>query len=486
MENTRPLQSISDDELLHSLAALMRDSRRVESELVAHIAEVDGRRLYAREASPSMFAYCTEILHLSGAEAYLRITAARASREHPVILNMLGDGRLHLSGIGKLAPYLTLENADGLLTRAVHKSKRQIEELIAELVPTPDAPAVMRKLPARREQSQPTPGRLPPPRTSGTRAIALDDTRDERGLSLGPPEASALSSLIHSVGLSGPEQRFIQPPARQRLEPTVELRPDGVATAEPVTRLEGAILNRPKQRLEGVGAWPAIPEGLIASPTIPDGKGPIPSSTPALAVVQSPAALAVVQSPAALAVVQSPAALAVAKPLVSASAVQPLSPARYKVQFTASAEFHHKLERLRALMRTTVRDGDLAAIIEEAVTEKLERLEARRFATTKTARKGLSKTDTSPTSRHIPAAVRRAVCERDGSRCCFVDAQGRRCTERHRLEFHHRRPFAFGGDHGPNNIRLMCRAHNRYLAEQDYGKQAMARHRRSSQPGLRG
>ena len=56
--------------------------------------------------------------------------------------------------------------------------------------------------------------------------------------------------------------------------------------------------------------------------------------------------------------------------------VEPLSPARYKVQFTASAELHDKLERLQALMRSEVPGGDLAAIIERAVTEKLERLEA--------------------------------------------------------------------------------------------------------------
>jgi len=74
----------------------------------------------------------------------LRISAARASRAHPMLLTMLGDGRLHLSGIARLAPHLTRENAGELLKRAVHRSKRQIEELIAELVPRPDVPAVMR------------------------------------------------------------------------------------------------------------------------------------------------------------------------------------------------------------------------------------------------------------------------------------------------------------------------------------------------------
>ena len=110
--------------------------------------------------------------------------------------------------------------------------------------------------------------------------------------------------------------------------------------------------------------------------------------------------------------------------------VEPLSPGRYKIQFTASTELRDKLERLKALMRSSVPDGDLAAIIEHAVTEKLERLEARRFAKTNAPRKGLFDSDTSPSSRHIPAAVRRIVHERDGGRCRYVDGQGQRCTAR--------------------------------------------------------
>jgi hypothetical protein len=65
-----------------------------------------------------MFSYCTEVFHLSEAEAYLRINVARVSREHPLLLTMLQDGRLHLSGIIKLAPHLTRENQEVLLERA--------------------------------------------------------------------------------------------------------------------------------------------------------------------------------------------------------------------------------------------------------------------------------------------------------------------------------------------------------------------------------
>ena len=317
------LKSISDDELLHRLSGLVHKSRRVESELVAHIAEVDERRLYAREACSSMFTYCTEVLHMSEAEAYLRIRVARASLRHPALLAMLEDGRIHLTGAAKLSPYLTEENRATVLPRAEHKSKAKIEELVAEVAPKPDVAARIRKLPA---------------------------------------------------------------PA--------QLSPDAVV--------------------------------------LPKATAPRP--------------------------------------------VEPLAPARYKIQFTASTELKDKLDRLRGLMP----DSDLAVIIDEAVTEKLERLESRRYGKTRAPRRDLIETDTTPSSRYIPAPVRRAVAERDGNQCTFVDSGGRRCTERHRLEFHHRAPYARGGDHSPENIQMMCPTHNQYLAEFEYGKEAMERFRRSS------
>jgi hypothetical protein len=43
------------------------------------------------------------------------------------------------------------------------------------------------------------------------------------------------------------------------------------------------------------------------------------------------------------------------------------------------------------------------------------------------------------------------------------------------LEFHHRRPYGVGGDHDLENVCLMCRTHNRYLANVDYGEGAGSR-----------
>jgi len=137
---TLTLQAVPDDELLRRLGELVSQSRRVEADLVAHIGEVDERRLFARQAFPSMFAYCTESLHLSEAEAYRRITVARAARQHPEILEALRDGGLHLSGLARLVPLLTADNCAALPDGAAHLTPRQTEARVAERAPRSDCP----------------------------------------------------------------------------------------------------------------------------------------------------------------------------------------------------------------------------------------------------------------------------------------------------------------------------------------------------------
>ncbi len=74
-----------------------------------------------------------------------------------MLLEMLGAGRLFLSGITRLAPLLTEANRETVLARAAGMCKREIEELVAELSPKEDVPATIRKLPDRREKSKPSP-----------------------------------------------------------------------------------------------------------------------------------------------------------------------------------------------------------------------------------------------------------------------------------------------------------------------------------------
>ena len=86
--------------------------------------------------------------------------------------------------------------------------------------------------------------------------------------------------------------------------------------------------------------------------------------------------------------------------------------------------------------------------------------------------------DTSTDTRYIAAPVKRAVCERDRDQCTYVAANGRRCPESKKLEFHHEQAYALGGKATVDNVRLLCRAHNFLQAELDFGKKHMSRYRR--------
>jgi hypothetical protein len=160
------------------------------------------------------------------------------------------------------------------------------------------------------------------------------------------------------------------------------------------------------------------------------------------------------------------------------SELTPIAPLPYKVQFTASADLHDKIAHARALLRRQIPDGDLAAVVDRAMTLLLRELERTRFAATAAPRKSAGEVDPTPRSRHIPDPIRRAVWERDGEQCTFRDRHGRRCPARERIEFHHVIPFAQGGDHGVANVRLACSMHNAYQAELDYGAGFMASRRR--------
>jgi hypothetical protein len=82
------------------------------------------------------------------------------------------------------------------------------------------------------------------------------------------------------------------------------------------------------------------------------------------------------------------------------------------------------------------------------------------------------------------AEVTRAVWLRDGGRCAFMSRDGRRCTERGCLEFHHVAPYAAGGESTADTIQLRCRAHNGYEAERYFGprKPPVVREARRTRP----
>ena len=99
-------------------------------------------------------------------------------------------------------------------------------------------------------------------------------------------------------------------------------------------------------------------------------KPDVPSTMRKLPARREPPKAAPVAATCPKAVDEVPASSSPPTAPLKCAVVEPLAPSRYKIQFTAGAELHEKLERLLALML----GSDLAAVVDVAVTEKLERV----------------------------------------------------------------------------------------------------------------
>jgi hypothetical protein len=141
------LAELFDLELLSEVSIAAGRERKATARLIALLAHVDARRLYLGEGCSSLFTYCTQVLHLSEHAAYGRIEAARSARKFPLVLDLLTDGSVTLTTVTLLAPLLTPANHREVLDDARHKSKRQLEEIVARMRPQPAVPSTVRKLP---------------------------------------------------------------------------------------------------------------------------------------------------------------------------------------------------------------------------------------------------------------------------------------------------------------------------------------------------
>src|SRR5258705_942519 len=296
------LAHLSDAALLRELAALVAGDRITTASLLAHIAEVDARRLYVPAGYPSMFTYCVEELRWSEDAAERRIKAARAARRFPALLATLAEGQLHLAAVCLLAPHLTPDNADELIQAATFRKKSEIEIWVARRFTAPEKPAIVRAIP-------PAPPRIESPHAPRHVGTAM--------LSLGPTPDPTPPRVQHAPG-------HVESP---RSEPAQE---------------------------------------------------------------------------------------------------------RYLIQVTVSKSTHDKLRYAQELLSHAVPRGEVPQVIDRALDALIAQLERRRFGSARRKSDGGPNGPRRSTAktRYIPAAIRRAVWERDNGQCTFVGSNGRRCATR--------------------------------------------------------
>jgi hypothetical protein len=142
--------------------------------------------------SSSGFTFCTGALHLSEQAAYARIEAARLVRRFPQALDLLRDSSVNVTTLGLVAPHLTTENAVAVFAAIVHKSKREVEHIVAARAPTPAVPSIVRRVVA-----------VPPPPGAGKSAECLFVEQNS---------ATRASTLPAAVAPAAPAQRPVVAP----------------------------------------------------------------------------------------------------------------------------------------------------------------------------------------------------------------------------------------------------------------------------------
>lgn len=125
--------ALTDTELVQELARRAARERRATAALIRALIEFDRRGLYKGEGYASLFAYCTQALHYSEHAAFNRIEVARAAARWPQLLSAIEEGTIHLAGARLLAPHLTEENVAVAIASACHRTKREVEEVVARL-----------------------------------------------------------------------------------------------------------------------------------------------------------------------------------------------------------------------------------------------------------------------------------------------------------------------------------------------------------------
>jgi 5-methylcytosine-specific restriction endonuclease McrA len=425
------LAPLTDASLHSELKRLVGSSNTLTAQLLAHLGEVEARGIHRERACSSLYTYCVYELRMSEDEAQRRCRAARLARQFPILLEMLAEASLHLTGLLLIGPHLTEQNQAELLARARFRSKREIERLVAEIAPSGDVPS-----------------RIVPLYRAGAGGSVVAPLGDEAA---GLPAQRRCSWAAYVGALAGAVREMEAGLGSGQAPPRVWDEAAGDETMQVVT---GAARD-----LESGARTPAVDIRHGASTSVVAGEAERASGQRGAEVRYK------VQFTADQAYVDL---LEEARDLL-----QHQLPARDLVEVQRRA-LQLLVQRLRhRKCADSARVGRRAAAPSGEPQPQSKAAQARPPALNSATGARRSATKPAKLGRYIPAEVRRSVWRRDEARCSYVDARGQRCREQAGLEFHHRHPHGKGGPASIENLALRCRSHNDLAAEQDFGRDLM-------------
>ncbi len=398
------------------------------ADFLVALSDFDRRRGWAPLGHAHLFAFLVAELRLSKGAAFYRKSAAELLQDFPEVIEPLREGRLCLSTIAELAKVLTEGNRAVVAPRFYGLSAREAQALVAELQPRPAPPL---------------------------RDLMTSETRQVGSIGLTDPAPS-------------PRLEFPLPAASLTSLPAGSPRPAFSAASLPA-----APETRPSD-MDSPPNWE--PQPILTSE--------FPRPQPARVAPRS-------------------------------DEIEPLTASLTRLHLTVRQEVVKKVEAARRGLGHTLPNATLEQVLEAGLDLLLEKQAKARGQVKRPRKTSMSPTEllaalpapgqqptegsqpaeaseptpiplpipTEPPPHRrdgpraaIPAAVKRAVWQRDAGRCCWPLDGGGVCGSTHRLELDHIVPWAEFGGETEANLRLTCAAHNRLVARQVFGGRVMGRY----------
>jgi hypothetical protein len=126
---------MTNQELLAHARTLAGEERKIASQVIELLCEIDRRKLHFELGFPSLQAFCEKELGYSSGAAARRIASMRLVREMPETRPMLEDGRLSLETMQAVQIHfrkedLSKDEKTALVKSVQGKSKREVERII--------------------------------------------------------------------------------------------------------------------------------------------------------------------------------------------------------------------------------------------------------------------------------------------------------------------------------------------------------------------
>ena len=168
---------------------------------------------------------------------------------------------------------------------------------------------------------------------------------------------------------------------------------------------------------------------------------------------------------------------------------RPITEDLTEIKFVATKELMNKLNQLKALLAHKNPNPQWGEFLEILADIGLKKLDPRLRETkqppkskaanvakaavnqpTPDSTAAAAKRRVNPNSKYISQEVKKYIWNRDQGRCQFIDSETKKkCESQFALEIDHIQPFSLGGQTTVKNLRLLCRAHNSFVAKEAFG-----------------